>query len=105
MRMRNPREWMRRIVAALGIAGAAVLVAVALVPAESVGQGCSMCATYLSNGQDPRADAFKTSILFLMSMPFVVVGSAGGWILWMHRRTRPRRPALRVLRAEGEGAP
>lgn len=103
MRMHSHAEWGRRI-AGLGIAGAVALVAVALVPAESVGQGCAMCATYLANGQDPRADAFKTSIVFLMSMPFIVVGSAGGWILWMYRRNRPRRPALRVLRAEGEGA-
>ena len=59
-----------------------------------------MCATYLSNGQDPRADAFKVSIMFLMAMPFTVVGVAGGWILWMYRRHRPSRPPLHVLRAE-----
>ena len=90
----------RRIVAAQGSA----VVAVVLAPTASLAQGCAMCATYLSNGTDPRAEAFKTSIMFLMCMPFVTVLSAGGWILWMHWRSRPRRPVLRVLRAEGEGA-
>jgi len=94
----------RRLAVCLGVAGAFVLVAVMLGSPEARAQGCAMCATYLSNGQDPRAEAFKTSIIFLMCMPFVVVASAGGWILWMHWRSRPRRPSLRVLRAEGEGA-
>jgi nitrate reductase NapE component len=102
MRMRNHLS-SRRVVAAAGIAAVAGLLAGALVPAASLAQGCAMCATYL-NGHDPRSEAFKVSILFLMSMPFVAVGCAGGWILWMYRRQRPRRPPLRVLRAEREGA-
>jgi hypothetical protein len=88
------------IVAAL--CGVLALV-VAVVPVESLAQGCAMCATYLSNGQDPRAEAFRVSMLFLMSMPFVVVGVVGGWFAWMYRRNRGRRPALRVLRTEREG--
>jgi hypothetical protein len=97
MRMRIRGKLSRRIAAAAvaGVAG--------LAPAQSLAQGCAMCATYLSNGQDPSSEAFKISILFLMSMPFVLVGSAGAWILWMYRRNRPRQPALRVLRAEQEG--
>jgi hypothetical protein len=88
-------------VVALGIAG--VVAVIALAPATSLAQGCAMCATYLSNGTDPRSDAFKTSIIFLMCMPFLTVLSAGGWIVWMHWRSRPRRPVLRVLHAEEEG--
>jgi hypothetical protein len=83
------------------VATLAALLVGALVPAESLAQGCSMCATYLS-GNDPRSDAFKVSIMFLMAMPFVVVGCAGGWILWMYRRQR--RQPLRMLHAEREGA-
>jgi len=101
---RNRSGWRRRIAAGLALVVAMMLIAVALSPAESPAQGCAMCATYLSNGTDPRANAFKVSIMFLMCMPFGVVGSAGGWILWMHWRSRPQRPELRVLRAEGEGA-
>ena len=71
-------------------------------PGEAFAQGCAMCATYLS-GNDPRTEAFKTSILFLMIMPFAVVASVGGWLAWMYRRHRLRQPALQVLRAEGEG--
>jgi heme/copper-type cytochrome/quinol oxidase subunit 2 len=99
--MRSP---LRRVAAGLAVLIATVLVAIALAPVESLAQGCAMCATYLSNGADPRANAFKVSIMFLMCMPFVVVGSAGGWILWMHWRSRSQRPELQVLRAEGEGA-
>jgi heme/copper-type cytochrome/quinol oxidase subunit 2 len=81
----------------------ALLAVLVLVPAQSFAQGCAMCATYLSNGEDPRAEAFKISMLFLMSMPFVIVGTVGGWILWMYRRSRPQRAALRALRTEREG--
>lgn len=87
--------------AAWGWMAVAIAAAVALLPADGLAQGCSMCATYL-NGNDPRTEAFRTSILFLMSMPFVVVGSVGAWILWMYRRQRPR-PMVQVLRAEQEG--
>jgi hypothetical protein len=95
--------WRRRRIAALAIAAVVAVMAVALAPAESLAQGCAMCATYLSNGTDPRSDAFKTSIIFLMCMPFLTVLGAGGWIVWMHWRSRPRRPVLRVLRADEEG--
>jgi len=75
---------------------------------EALAQGCAMCATYLS-ANDPRTQAFKTSIIFLMIMPFAVVGSVGGWVAWMHRRHRLRQsvqpvfPMLPALGAEGEG--
>jgi len=98
------RSRLRRVAAGRAVLIATLLIAIALAPVESLAQGCAMCATYLSNGADPRANAFKVSIMFLMCMPFVVVGSAGGWILWMHWRSRPQRPELQVLRAEGEGA-
>jgi hypothetical protein len=100
--MHLPSAWGSRVANLAGMAATAVTAAA--LPAASLAQGCAMCATYLSNGQDPRSEAFKVSILFLMSMPFVVVGSVGAWILWMYRRNRPRRPALQVLRAEQEGA-
>lgn len=89
----------------LGGTAAAFIVIVALamvaMPAESLAQGCAMCATYLSAG-DPRSEAFKTSILFLMAMPFTVVASVGGWIAWMYRRHRLRQPTTPIMRAEGE---
>ena len=105
MRSRHVQaQWRRRAAVVGAIAVLALLAIDLLTPARSFAQGCAMCATYL-NGTDPRSDAFKTSILFLMSMPFLVVGTVGGWILWMYRRKSIRRPDLRLLRAEREGAP
>jgi len=102
-RISSPRESRPRADVASAIGAVAAFAVNVVAPAQALAQGCAMCATYL-NGQDPRSDAFKTSILFLMSMPFIVVGCVGGWILWMYRRNRARRPALRVLRTEREGA-
>lgn len=84
------------------------IAATMVMPSGALAQGCAMCATYLS-GNDPRTQAFKTSIIFLMVMPFAVVGSVGGWVAWMYRRHRLRQsvqpaPVLYVLEAEGEGA-
>jgi len=93
-RMRKPdrQTW---VLSACGLA-----LALALLPAQSLAQGCAMCATYLSNGADPRAQAFKISIMFLMAMPFVVVTTAGGWLVWMYRRSRPS-PSIGELEEEG----
>lgn len=97
--MRRSLTWEPRVATVFAVTAAALM----WFPADSWAQGCAMCATYL-NGQDPRSDAFKASILFLMSMPFVVVGSVGAWFFWMYRRNRPSYPALQVLRAEQKGA-
>jgi len=102
--MHRRDETRRWIGAALGLAVVVAGLAVLLVPAQSWAQGCSMCATYLSNGKDPRAEAFKLSIMFLMVMPFLIVGTTGGWIFWMYRRSRTRQLSLHVLEAEREGA-
>ena len=98
--MTRTRPTTRRHFGALLARGGAVAVAAALAPSASFAQGCAMCATYLSNGQDPRTDAFKVSIMFLMAMPFTVVGVAGGWILWMYRRHRSSGAPLHVLQVE-----
>jgi hypothetical protein len=84
------------------IAAAIAAVAVVLMPADAMAQGCAMCKTYLS-ANDPRAEGMRVSILFLMSMPFALVGSVGGWIVWMYRRGRSRQGASRLLHLEREG--
>jgi hypothetical protein len=86
----------------MGLVGAAGVVT-ALVPEATLAQGCSMCATYLSAVGDQRAAGIKASILFLMAMPFVVVGSAGGWIVWTYWRSRPPG-SLRMLRPEEDAS-
>jgi len=49
-------------------------------------QGCAMCRTSLPGQNDPLVAAFNTSILFMMAMPYLIVGSVGGWIYLASRR-------------------
>lgn len=46
---------------------------------------CSVCGGS-AIGTDPGT-GFNTSILFLLSMPYVLVGAIVGWLLYTHRRT------------------
>lgn len=71
-------------------------------PREMLGQGCAMCATYINGPNDPLAKAMNASILFLLSMPFVLFFSISAWFFYMHRRGRHDRPVLRVLQMERE---
>ena len=84
--------------------GCLTVIAGLCVPVELAAQGCAMCATALGGPEDPLAQGLKVSILFLMSMPFVVVGSVGAWLYYMHRRSRTRRPVLHLLRTRREDA-
>jgi hypothetical protein len=61
------------------LAAAAVAV-LAFVPADALAQGCAMCRTTLDGATDPLVGALNTSVLFMMAMPYVLVGSIGGWI-------------------------
>ena len=68
---------------------AVCIVAVAIVFPTAV-QACAVCLTGAA-GADPVADAFNWSILFLMAMPYTVVGSIGGWLFYAHRRAAEKR--------------
>jgi hypothetical protein len=57
-------------------------------PAETLAQGCAMCKTALDNPTDPTAHAFNVSTLFLMAMPYTIVGTVGAWIYLTSRRQR-----------------
>lgn len=46
---------------------------------------CSVCIGAAS-GNDPVADAYNWSILFLMATPYTVIGSVGGWLFFRYRR-------------------
>ena len=79
------------------------LVAVwAIVPEQAFGQGCAMCKTALGGPEDPLAIGLNASILFLMSMPFVLLASVGGWLTYMHRRSRPHHAAVYEFRRQKE---
>jgi hypothetical protein len=60
----------------------------ALVSVPMISHACSVC---LTGAGDPTADAFNASVLFLMAMPYVVVGSIVGGLIFMYRRAVKRR--------------
>jgi len=78
-------------------------VALQVVPATVLAQGCAMCATMVDGTDDPLARGLNVSILFMLSMPFLMVASVGTWFTYMYWRSRPRRPLLHLLRREEEG--
>ena len=54
----------------------------------SIVNACSVC---LTGANDPTADAFNWSVLFLMAMPYTVVGSIAGWLFYSYRRSVARQ--------------
>ena len=81
-------------------AAAALLLAV---PAQVLAQGCAMCRTTLQGQDDPLVGAINTSVIFLMSMPFLIVGTVGGWMYLTVRRHRIGSPAETYDSMEVEG--
>jgi len=48
-------------------------------------QSCAMCGTTLGDGSDPLTRSLSTSVLFMMSMPFLLFVSVAGWFVYRHR--------------------
>jgi heme/copper-type cytochrome/quinol oxidase subunit 2 len=78
----------------------AVAVAIPVFPV--VAQACAVCLTGAS-ADDPTANAFNWSVMFLIMMPYTVVGSIAGWLFYSHWRAaknheglKRRGPVLRV---------
>lgn len=61
------------------------LLAVSAVP--SLARACAVCW----GGEDALTQAFNTSILFLMAMPFVIGGSIMGVLFMAQKRARGQR--------------
>ena len=80
----------------------ALIATKALFPAAAFAQGCAMCATGIGGPNDPLARGMNASILFLMSMPFALVGSVGAWFFYMYRRAERLRRSFTVLGVEKE---
>ena len=79
----------RILLLAAGIAVAAVGV---WAPIDA--QACPVC---WDSSEDLISRAMNWSILFLMAMPFTIVGSIGGWLVYKYRRSSKaerRQPAL-----------
>ena len=82
---------------ALVLATTALVVGRAL-PAGA--QACAMCGSALTN--DPLGRAISWSILFMMAVPYTVVGAAGAWLYFMYRRApgRHRGDVIDLVGAE-----
>ena len=88
-----------------------VLSALALLfPSHVLAQGCAMCQTVMPHGSEPMARGMFWSVLFLMTAPFVVGVSIGGWLFYQHwharraqRTTAPVLPLhLAYVQKEGQ---
>jgi hypothetical protein len=55
----------------------------ALLPVDA--HACSVCWDLSSDDLSSRA--MNWSILFLMAMPFTIVGSIGGWLVYKYRHS------------------
>jgi hypothetical protein len=71
-----------------------VLVAAVLVLPQTT-QACPSCKAALASQQANGSDlvsGFFWSILFMMSMPFALVGSFSGYMYWQVRKARQKSP-------------
>ena len=59
-----------------------------LLAGVTIAQACSVCIT---GANDPTAEAFNASVLFLMFTPYVVVGSIAGALYLVYRRAAAKR--------------
>ena len=69
-----------------------------LMAGEALAQGCAMCQTLFPSANEQVAQGMLRSAFFLMSMPFVVFGSIGGWIAYRYWKTRPSRQSDHIVR-------
>ena len=68
----------------------AVFLAVLVLALPTIALSCAVCLTGAS-ANDPVTDAFNWSVLFLMAMPYTVVGSVAGWLAYTHWRAAAKK--------------
>ena len=61
-----------------------LLTAAAPVLFHSAALACAVCVGRADN--DPLRDAFNWSVIFLMAMPYTVLGSIGAFLFYSYRR-------------------
>lgn len=57
----------------------------------AIPQAVMACAVCISGANDQSANAFNWSMLFLLSAPYLVVGSIAGWLFYCFRRAAAKR--------------
>jgi hypothetical protein len=90
------------IMTALRALALPVFFAIAVAVTPRIAHGCPMCEAAIEGAKDQLGRGLNVSIAFLMSMPFVLVGSVGAWLFYMKRRGRGRASLLRALRIQKE---
>lgn len=63
-----------------------VLVMQGLIPPSAIGQGCAMCRTVLPQASEPIARGMFWCVLILLTAPFAVCATIGGWLFYQYRR-------------------
>ena len=76
------RIWPWRVSRLRGAASAFVGLSLAA-PAAAV--ACPLCAAAIEN--DPVAAAFNSTTIFMIVVPFMLIGSIGGWIFYRYLRS------------------
>ena len=80
--------------------------AIVLVSAASA-EACPMCKAALGSGADRFINAWGLSIVFMLSMPFVLAGSFSAYMYVLVRRARAEQAAkqagLSLAANEGQG--
>jgi len=56
------------------------------VPVDALAQGCAMCRTAVQSPDDPLVRGINVSVAIMLLMPFAVIGSIGGWLIFAYRR-------------------
>jgi len=84
-----------------GAASTLLVLGVTASPASALAQ-CAMCGTSLQDGGDPLTRGVLFSTLFLISLPYLIVGSFAAALYWRSRRARMERaaaetPGLRLV--------
>ncbi|HEV7223389.1 MAG TPA: hypothetical protein VGN42_11855 [Pirellulales bacterium] len=87
---------------------AALLAAFALLlGCVSSAEACPMCKAALGSGADHFVNAWGLSIVFMLSMPFVLAGSLSAYMYVLVRRARAEQAAkeagLPLAAGEGRG--
>jgi hypothetical protein len=79
---------------------AVLAAAAASLAARSAAAQCAMCGTAIQGSEDPLANGIFWSVLFLISLPYAIVGSFVVGLVWAYRRAKLRRERA-PLRAVG----
>jgi len=58
-------------------------------------RACAVCWVGASSPDDPMSHAFNWSILFLMAMPYTIVGLIVGWLIYTYWRAHGQKEGTR----------